>query len=74
VDEAPAEVLDPKKIGEAIPRGFSSLNLELEPLESEEDKKPKNTVAYDTGRDLELPTQVTRPPKREDDANKPKDS
>jgi|GEM_PF-4340716 len=74
VDAPPEEILDPKKIGEAIPRGFASISLELEPLESEEDKKPKNTVAYDTGRDLELPTQVTRPPKREGDATKPKDS
>ncbi len=74
VDEQPTEVIDPKTIGAEIPRGFAGLNLELEPLETEEDKKPKNAVAYDTGRDLELPTQVTKPPKREDDATKPKDS
>lgn len=74
VDEQPAEPIDPKQVGAAIPRGFAGLSLELEPLETEEDKKPKNTVAYDTGRDLELPTQVTKPVKREDDANKPKES
>ena len=74
VDEQPAEVIDPKAVGAEIPRGFAGLDLELEPLETEEDTKPKNAVAYDTGRDLELPTQVTKPPKREDDATKPKDS
>lgn len=71
VDEPATEPLDPKEIGAAIPRGFAS--LELEPLETEEDKKPKNTVVYDTGRDLELPTQAVKPPKRDDDANKAKE-
>jgi hypothetical protein len=74
VDEQPTEVIDPKKVGAEIPRGFAGLDLELEPLEAEEDKKPRNAVAYDTGRDLELPTQVVKPPKREDEATKPKDS
>ena len=74
IDVPPDEVVDPKKVAESLPRGFASLDLELEPIETEEDTKPKNTVAYDTGRDLELPTQAAKPPKREDDASKTKDS
>ena len=70
VDEPQNAPIDPKEIGAAIPRGFAS--LELEPIETETDSKPKNEVAYDTGRDLELPTQATKPPKRDED--KPKES
>ncbi|MEP6940676.1 MAG: hypothetical protein ABI846_13005 [Rudaea sp.] len=71
VEEAKAEPVDPKDIGATIPRGFAG--LELVPLEVEEDTKPKNTVAYDTGRDLD-PANAPKPPKKDDATDTAKDS
>ena len=67
VEEPKAEPIDPKQIGTTIPRGFAG--LELMPLENEEDLKPKNTVAYDTGRDLD--PSAARPLIKKDDAADP---
>jgi hypothetical protein len=70
VEEAKSEPIDPKQIGAAIPRGFAG--LELVPIEAEQDSKPKNTVAYDTGRDLD--PSAAKPLKKDDAADPAKES